>query len=325
MKIRVIEDKKEYNDFLREQKHAEFLQSFEWGEFQEKTGNKVFHIGVEDEGKIAAVATLIKKNIPLGMSYFFCPRGPVLVTHNLELITQIRNLLFGEIKKLAKKEKVIFLRFEPSEEFQVPSSKLRVARTIDVEPSKTSILDLTKTEDELLKAMHQKTRYNIRLAEKKGVEIIEAGKDDFEKFWQVMQETKDRDGFRLHDKEHYRKMLEIDFQKLFLAKYDGKIIAGIIAAFFGDTAVYVHGASSNQHRETMAPYLLQWHVIKKAKTEGFKYYDFYGTDESKWPGVTRFKQGFGGSEVVYPGTFDAVFARVWYDVYRIARRIRRKL
>jgi peptidoglycan pentaglycine glycine transferase (the first glycine) len=323
MKIRIIENKKEYSDFIKGQDHAQFLQSFEWGEFQEKIGNKVIRLGVEDKGRIIAAATLIKKNIPLGMSYFFCPRGPVF---NLELKIkneELINFLYSEIKKISKKEKVIFLRFEPQEMLPAKSYQLRAKKTIDIEPSQTSILNLTKTEDELLKVMHQKTRYNIRLAEKKGVEIQEARKDDFEKFWKIMEETKDRDGFRLHGKEHYQKMLEIDFNRLFLAKYDGKLIAGIIAAFFGDTVTYVHGASSNEHRETMAPYLLQWQAIKKAKADGYKFYDFYGTDETKWPGVTRFKKGFGGSEVVYPGTFDLVFEGVWYDVYRIGRKIRR--
>jgi lipid II:glycine glycyltransferase (peptidoglycan interpeptide bridge formation enzyme) len=85
----------------------------------------------------------------------------------------------------------------------------------------------------------------------------------------------------------------------------------------------MHGASASKYRNVMAPYLLQWHAIKLAKNLGYKYYDFYGVDEDKWPGVTRFKKGFGGREVNYPGTFDLIFNRRWYSVYRMVRKARR--
>jgi lipid II:glycine glycyltransferase (peptidoglycan interpeptide bridge formation enzyme) len=111
--------------------------------------------------------------------------------------------------------------------------------------------------------------------------------------------------------------------KLFLAKHDGKVIAGNIVAFFGDTVTYMHGASSNEFRNLMAPYALQWHCIKLAKQSGYKYYDFYGISDDKWPGVTRFKRGFGGKELEYPGTWDAVFDGVKYKIYGLLRKIRR--
>lgn len=320
--------KKELNEFVSARSRARFLESWEWGEFQEAAGNKTFRFGFEDSGQLFFAGSLIKKSLPLGMNYFYAPQV------NFEnLNAEQLKFVFDSIKKIAGKEKAIFLRFEPIDDI-VTRYALRITRTIDIQPPRTLILDLRKTEDELLNAMHQKTRYNIRLAEKKGVVIREAGENDFEKFWKLMDETKDRDGFRLHNQEYYGKMLsflngerETEKQtlkiKLFLAEYESRIIAGNIIAFFGDTATYMHGASSNEYRNVMAPYLLQWQIIKIAKDSGYKYYDFYGVDEKKWPGVTRFKIGFGGKEVNYPGTFDLVFNRAWYNLYKLLRRIRR--
>jgi len=198
-------------------------------------------------------------------------------------------------------------------------------KTIDVQPSKTLILDLTKSEDELLQAMHQKTRYNIRLAEKKGVKIMEVGANRFEEFWQLLVSSGDRDKFNLHGRSYYQAMLKLanDFVKLFFAEYQGKPLAGSLVTFFGDSATYIHGGSSDKNREIMAPYALHWQIIKQAKQLGYKYYDFHGVDAAKWPGVTRFKMGFGGQVINYPGTFDLVYDTGWYNIYKMVRRVRR--
>ena len=313
--------KERWDKFLTEQKQSQFLQSWQWGELAGEEGTKAIRISVEDKGKLVATAALIKKSI-FSFNYFFCPRGPVVGVESGNL--KVENFLFDEIKKIAKNEKAIFLRFEP--QFIIHDSLFLIQKTINIEPNKTAIVDLQKAEDELLAAMHQKTRYNIRLAEKRGVKIREASNEDFENFWRIMKETVDRDGFRLHSKEHYRKMLELDknFVKLFLAEYNGKIITAVLATFFGDMITYVHGASANEYRNVMAPYLLHWHIIKLGKSLGFKYYDLNGVDENKWPGVTKFKIGFGGAIVNYPGTFDLVFNKKMYNIYRMLRSIKRK-
>ncbi len=324
MQIFQIDDKNRYNSNICNQKQSQFLQSWEWGEFQNEVGRKILRYGIEEDGKLISTFTFIKKSLPMGKSYFYCPRLDIRYwTLDIENLT-------NKIKDLAKNENAIFLRFEPRSNPSlvlpfVRGGKLKVEKTIDVQPSKTLILNLDKSEDELLTNMHQKTRYNIRLAEKKGVKIVETQDfaSRFDEFWSLMDQTKERDGFRLHNKEYYKKMLEINFIKLYLAEYKGKIIAGNIISFFGDTVTYIHGASSNKYRNVMAPYLLQWQVIKKAKTQGFKYYDFYGIDEKKWPGVTRFKRGFSGDKINYPGTFDLVFNKFWYNIYKIARAVRR--
>jgi lipid II:glycine glycyltransferase (peptidoglycan interpeptide bridge formation enzyme) len=342
-----------------------FLQSWEWGEFQKKIREKIWRLGVlDDNGSLVAAATIIKKRLPFGKSYFYCPRGPV-VNDQLSIIPPasqakalragnyqlVFDFLFSEIKKIAESENVIFLRFEPSA--IIHNLSFIIQKTIDTQPSKTLILDLSKSENELLKEMHPKTRYNIKLAGKKGVKIIEAGRDRFEDFWNILDQTAGRDKFRPHGRGYYGAMLGVDknfinplnppfeggqknntplakggaggFIKLFFAEYKNKLIAAGIFSFFGDTATYMHGGSINEFREAMAPYLLQWEVIKKAKAEGYKSYDFYGIDEEKWPGVTRFKKGFSGLEKNYSGTFDLVIDKGWYNIYRMVRSARRRI
>jgi lipid II:glycine glycyltransferase (peptidoglycan interpeptide bridge formation enzyme) len=312
----------------------------------------------------------------LGKSYWFCPRGPI-INYQLSITNYdaIIDFLIRELLKAAKEDNIIFLRFEPQK--SIVKSQLSIVRSIDIEPSKTLILNLEKSEEEILKSMHQKTRYNIRLAEKKEIKIeimppntpltpsphpdsllrkekgeTRGGGDDFESWWGIMEQTKDRDGFRLHGKEYYRSMVsgvilngaerseesrdssprgfgtQNDKSlsiKLIVAKYNNKVIAGNIVSFFGDMVTYVHGASSNEYRNLMAPYLLQWETIKMAKSLGYKYYDFFGIDEQKWPGVTRFKKGFSDNEINYPGTFDIVFDSKWYWAYNLIRKMRRRL
>lgn len=329
MKLIEIKDREKINNFVSSQEQSQFLESWEWGEFNKGIGFRVKRVGVEEKGELVGTAVLIEKRLPLGMKYWYCPRGPVI--RGSQNVDRILIFLFEELKRKSKFEKIIFLRFEPRSTINDPRAK----KTIDVQPSKTLILDLTRSEEEILKDMHQKTRYNIRLAGKKGVEVVEASQDEFDEWWKIMEETRTRDQFRLHSKDYYYNQLGItrlnpakraNYElkiKLIIAKYKGEIIAGNIVAFFGDTATYVHGASSNKFRNIMAPYALQWHCIKQAKELGYKYYDFNGIDENKWPGVTRFKKGFGGEEINYPGTFDLVFSKVWYFIYKVIRKLRR--
>jgi lipid II:glycine glycyltransferase (peptidoglycan interpeptide bridge formation enzyme) len=179
--------------------------------------------------------------------------------------------------------------------------------------------------------MKQKARYNIKVAEKHGVRarISNQPEKDFEEFWRLMQLTAKRDKIKSHPKDYYFKQLSffggdkngVTEMKLFLAEWRNKIIAANIVVFFGGRATYLHGASDYEKRHLMAPYLLQWEQIKEAKKHGCAKYDFWGIDEKKWPGVTRFKKGFGGEEVEYLGAWDYVFQPTWYKVYRLARKL----
>jgi len=322
MKLIRIEEKKQLDNFVGGQKHSQFLQSWEWGEFQKQVSGLVWRIGVENDlGEIVATAKIIKKSLPMGKSYFYCGRGPQFKSSNWD--NEAGKILFDEIKRLAAEEEAMFLRFDPT--FSMTDIDFLTVKTLDIQPSKTLVLDLNKGEEDLLKDMHQKTRYNIKLAEKKGVKIVEADAGRFEEFWNLMAQTGDRDEFSTHGRSYYQAMLNLpkDFLKLFFAEHKDKVLVGNIMVFFGDTVSYIHGGSANENRELMAPHLLQWHTIKLAKQLGYRYYDLCGISEERWPGVTRFKEGFGGREINYPGTFDAVYDEGWYSIYKMVRKVRR--
>ena len=270
-----------------------FLQSKEWMDFQKALGRKVW----EMDG-----INVVKHNLPFGKSYLYSPR--------------CRGDFLKKIKEIAKKENAIFFKIEPLDFARGKPFK----KSTNIQPRKTLILDITKSEEELLKQTHHKTRYNIRLAEKKGV-LVKKDKNKFADFWKLIQQTTKRDGFWPHPKEYYKKMIEISGVELFLAIYKDEVIAANIVVFYKKTAIYLHGASDYKYRNLMAPHLLQWQQILEAKKQGCTEYDFWGINEKKWPGVTRFKKGFNGKEVIYPGAYDLIFQPMWYRVYKIARKI----
>jgi lipid II:glycine glycyltransferase (peptidoglycan interpeptide bridge formation enzyme) len=311
MKTVFNNQKKQWNQLVI-QNNGSFLQSWQWGEFQKSLGRRIWRIVIE-----GLKGLVIKHTLPLGKSYLYCPRGPVI--ENPKPKSQIPNktqnpnhkfqTFLEEIEKIARQERAIFLKIEPSlldSKFQIPNSKF-VRSLKEIQPSKTLILDITKPEEELLNQMHPKTRYNIRLAQRKGVRIrpsLGSGTRESQVFLDLLEKTAQRDKFRPHPREYYQKMLEVlgreGMIKLFLAQRQNQIIAANLVCFFGQTATYLHGASDYNFRQLMAPHLLQWQAILEAKELGLKYYDFWGIDEKKWPGLTRFKKGFGGQEVVYP-------------------------
>jgi lipid II:glycine glycyltransferase (peptidoglycan interpeptide bridge formation enzyme) len=321
MKLFYFAGKEELDNFVKSAadcRGAEFLQSWQWGELLRAEKVEILRVGISAEihGKevIVAAATLIKNALPGGYSYWYAPRGPIFQKGILEKErNEVEDFLYFEIKKLDTR--AIFLRVEPAE--IIASRSFVFKKTVDLQPKQTLLLDLSLSAAEILKGMHQKTRYNINLALKKGVEIRQGSSADFEEFWRLMSLTGTRDSFRLHRADHYRNLLTAPQIKLFFASLDGQNIAAGLFCFWGDKATYMHGASDNKFRNAMSPYLLQWILIQKAQAEGYKYYDFYGTDEKKWPGVTRFKLGFGGRIENYPGTYDVIFRSFLYGIYFI--------
>lgn len=306
---------------------GEFLQSTVWFDLLCREQEEVEIFGLEEEGEIKAIALIIKKKLFGPLYYYYLPRGPV----GEEMA--VKKLLI-ELKKI--KSGAVFFRVEPAENILSDNETLktvfRINKTVNLQPQKTLLLDLSLSAADLLSAMHPKTRYNIRLAKKKGVKVRLANQDDFNSFWELMRKTGERDGFRLHSRKHYENLLSAEKNiKLFLAEYEGRVIAGGLFSFFGDRVTYLHGASDNNDRNLMAPYLLQWTVIGEAQKINqasalenvYKYYDFYGIDEQKWPGVTRFKCGFGGIIKEYSGTYDLVFRPFLYNLYGSLRRLRR--
>jgi lipid II:glycine glycyltransferase (peptidoglycan interpeptide bridge formation enzyme) len=323
--------KTQWNEFVI-QNNGSFLQSFEWGQFQELLGYDIWRTEI-----VGLRGLIIKYPLPFGKSYLYCPRGPLG-----KFSEDVFRMFLGRIEEIAQREKSIFFKTEPErdinfsdinfsqESFSGTEAKSKgfslVASEKQIQPSKTIILDITKPEEELLQTMHQKTRYNIRLAQRKGIVVEKArGSQMIDIFFALLKETARRDRFHSYPKEYYRKMTEVlepaGLLKLFLARHGTEIVAVNLVCFFNQTATYLHGASDYRFRHLMAPYLLQWQTILEAKKTGMRYYDLWGIDDEKWPGVTRFKRGFGGEEVFYPGAYDAVFQPAWYRLYNFARKI----
>lgn len=303
-----------------------FTQSWTWGDILIAEGKRVDRLAVVDGEAVLAQAQIIYNNIPFGWRYAFCPQGPVfdelrIKNHELKIYETIINYL------KAKKD-IIFLRIEPNT--IIHNSSFIIHHSIDINPSATLILDLQKLLEELLAGMHQKTRYNIHLAEKKDLKIN--NDKNLEVFWLLMNRTGKRDKFKLHAKNHYESVLNspLTFQKTIY--FNNKPIAVAVFAKFGNTFTYLYGASDYTHRDLMAPYLLQWEGIKMGKNFGCERYDFFGIAPIKdgnydpkhqYAGVTRFKLGFGGAPQQRPGTFDVVINNAKYKFYNFLRRLRR--
>ena len=172
--------------------------------------------------------------------------------------------------------------------------------------------------------MKQKTRYNIGIAERNGVVIEEKERDEFKNIWPIFLATAKRGEFRLHPFEYYNRLLAIDDDlkiKLFVARHQNKYLSAGIFAFWHDAVYYLHGASSDEYKNLMGNYILHWEIISQTKNLGYKTYDFWGIDEEKWPGVTRFKTGFGGEEVKRLGAYDIPVSRLWYSAYTFSQKI----
>ena len=206
--------------------------------------------------------------------------------------------------------------------------------TKSIQPADTLILNLNHATQELLNSFHPKTRYNIKLAEKHNVRVEKLDSARFEDCWNLFLKTGERDEFGLHAKSYYQKMLALPEVELWVArKENNAIIAANLMVFYGDTVTYLHGASDHNFRQIMAPSLLQWTLIQEAKTRGYAYYDFHGIAPENspadlaglpnhpWAGVTRFKKGFGGEVVNYPGTYDFIYQPGWYNIYSWLRKI----
>lgn len=325
-------DRKEWNQFVAQSKLGSFLQSWEWGEFQESLGRKIFRLKIINKEKLVGVALIVKHDLPYKKSYLYSPRGPVFGSRNWSL--KIGQDLLTKVSDIAQKENAIFFRIEPKEILKSDTKIPRNFKTTDqVQPKMTQILNLQDSEDDLLKNMHHKTRYNIRLANRKGVIITSStNPNDADKFWQILLQTTKRDKFKAFSKEYYREFIKYlsksSLAKIYIANFKNEPIAAIIMTFFGSDANYIHGASSNKYRNVMAPHLLQWQAIKDAKKMNYKWYDMWGVSpkdqpKHKWAGISRFKKGFGGKQIEYLGSLDYVYKPAWYASYKISSSLKK--
>lgn len=275
---------------------------------------------------------VIRHNVWRGLNYLYCPRP------EFNQITFDKFVL--EVNAITKTEQSIFLKIDPREKISLGYMSTRIGAGHPLQPQKTIVVDLSKSEDELLRFMREKTRYNIRLAERKGLEVAKVihreVKEDFAIFWKLLSETATRQKFSIHQKKHYELLSSIRTSEMsneffFAHKRDDhdEMLAAALVNIHRDphtgisSATYLHGASSHAHRELMAPHLLHWRIMQDAKHRNIQYYDLWGVDEKKWPGITRFKTGFGGTQIEYPASLHIMYRPVWYGVYKLIKFITR--
>lgn len=334
MHVNVLEseDRQALASFLASSADSPIEQSWAWGELQTTLkGRPAFRgFAVQEDGEWLASLMVIRQEMGMGKSWLWAPRGPVFKAGlSAEDAQEAWKLLQDACKNWARLKGDVFLRVEPgvlSEDFNLGGKPSRKEYC----PSSTLILDLTLSEKELLEQMTQKGRYNIKVAEKAGVRVRRGTSQDLTAFYAVLNETSGRDGFSVHDLSFYEDFMRIlgDSARLYVAEHEGRMLGGLLATFFGDTATYYFGASSNEDRKVMAPYLLQWTAILDAKKEGYKKYDFLGIAPEGdgghvLAGVTQFKTRFGGKRVDTCGARVFVYRRLWWLLYRVAKSSRR--
>lgn len=311
---------------------TEFLQSFHWGEFQKAAGNNVLRLGIYNERKLVHAIQAFVHDVGFGFRYLYIPRA------------DISEDVIGVLKNYAQEHGFFCIRIEPvsKQVTNVNDRKMpgEARPASNRQPQHTLVLNLLKDEEKLLSEMHEKTRYNIRLAVKKGVEIREGKNIDV--FWELNKQTIERDTFKSHDKLYYEKMLQSPICHQLTAYYENKPIACNLYISFNRVCTYLHGASSNEFRNVMAPYVLQWTGIQFAKKFGCTAFDFWGIapdmkkehgdamclngfcwdKNHKWSGVTRFKVGFGGTRKSYPDAYEIAVNEFKYKLFKLVKLIR---
>jgi lipid II:glycine glycyltransferase (peptidoglycan interpeptide bridge formation enzyme) len=267
------------------------------------------------------------RQLPLGLSMGYIPRGPV---------GNHWNDLWPEIDAACRKRRAVFLKMEPDQwetnggQRVAPPQGFRLSPQ-SIQPPRTLVVSLAEDEETLLGRMKQKTRYNIKLALKKGILVRKSA--DLETFYRLMEVTSQRDQFGVHSLAYYRRAYELFYNRgeceLFIAEYDGEPLAGLMVFCRQGRAWYFYGGSSNAHRDRMPTYLLQWETMRWARGQCCTEYDLWGVPDADeaaleaqfaerndglW-GVYRFKRGFGGELRRSAGPWDRVYNPVLYAFY----------
>jgi len=344
-----------------------FLQSGFWGRFKSEFGWKARHFSLGLEGSSSSLLVL-ERRLARGLSFAYVPHGPECDSAEAgraELLSRLAASLRPFLPRGC-----LFLRFDPPwylaeegggaaegaegdtaadgdahaiappEPERPRLGKPLVRAASDVQPPDTVLLDLHKSEEELLGAMKPKWRYNIRLAEKKGVVIEEGGLGDLSEFYRLYRATALRDRIALHPQHYYERLFSLAEAyprdssrsapdiRLWIARHEGEALAAIVTLFRGEEAVYLYGASSDSKRNLMPAYALQWAAIRAAKAALCLEYDFFGIPPNEDPnhpmaGLYRFKTGFGGRIVHRAGSWDYPLHPVAYRAFRAAEEARR--
>ncbi len=319
----------DWNKFVNANSGAHVMQHGAWGEFKSQFGWSVYRIIDHDSG-----AQILIRNLPLGFRFAYIPKGPVGENW--------RNLL-SKLHEFCKEKKAFALRIEPnsweSDLKQIEEIPKGFIQSSPIQPRRTIVVDLSRSEEEILMSMKQKTRYNIRLAIKK--EVVVSRSRDVNAFYELMLRTGERDQFGIHNLNYYQNAYDI-FSKhsaceLFLASFHGKPLAGLMVFIHGIQACYFYGASNEQERDRMPTYLLQWEAMRWAKKLGCLEYDLWGVpDEDEltlekefvnrsddlW-GVYRFKRGFGGQLRRSSGAWDYIYSPLRYQLFLFILKLRK--
>ncbi len=323
----LVEEKEQFNTLVN---HP--LQSWEWGEFREKTGRKVIRLGLFDKKAIKAgyqVTLHPLPRIPYNIIYF--PKGPMP-----------DKKLIDALVSLGQKEKAILIKLEPNVLADEKNSKPEIWKNLGLRPGEpiftkhTFHLDLTKSDDELMSLMKSKTRYNLRLSQRHGVKVVEDNSDKaFKAYLQLMEKTTKRQGFYAHTSDYHQKMWEVlkpsGMVHLLTAKYKEEILVTWILFKFKDVLYYPYGWSTREHQNVMASYAMMWEAIQFGKKQGCKLFDLWGTPgpdpspKDPWFGFHRFKVGFGAKVVEFVGTYDLVIDYRLYPLYNLGNTMRWKL
>jgi len=314
----------EWNKFLETHPNAHLLQMGEWGELKKDFGWKPLRFILNNKTGVQ----ILFRRLPLGLTLGYMPKpveGGQWAVDGEQF--------WMEVDSICKKNHAIFLKVEPdgwAEEFLLPPSAFRLS-SHNIQPPRTIVISIKDNEETILAKMKPKCRYNIRLAEKKGV-MVHAW-DDIHAFHEMMTITGGRDNFGVHSREYYQRAYDLFHAKgtceLLVAEYEGRPLASLMVFASGKRAWYVYGASNDRERNRMPAYLLQWDAIRWAKARGCEEYDLWGVpDENEatlesnfesrhdglW-GVYRFKRGFGGQVKRAAQAVDRVYNPPLYWAY----------
>ncbi len=330
-----IKDAAAWDAFVASQPRAQFTQSWAWGEFRISRGQAIERLAlVNENGAWDAAALFIHFPKPLVGGYWYAPRGPIVRDALIES-GKANDIVQGFMDSLTSHglpRRAMFWRIEPAitttPDTRHPTQSIRSHAYM---PASTSLLDLSRPESDLLAAMHEKARYNIRVAERHGVTVRDASQpEDIETFLALNAETETRDRFLSQPSNYirdtYAHLSAQGMARLRFAEKNGEALAASFEIIFGDTVTYLYGASSSKSRSAMAPYALHWSAIRAAQAEGYRYYDFYGVNptdtnssyyKKTWEGITRFKLGWGGERVDYAGTWELPRMKMLHRLFRL--------
>lgn len=330
-------DQAAYNNFVTAHKSGSFLQSWDWGNWQNELGNKSYRFGVAENlsGPFLLTAQIIEMDLSRGKKYLYIPYGP-LVAMTLSDAKQNEIVEFFLEKLLLRFPKNLFVRIQSKQKLNVHAKA-----TKNIQPANTLLLNLEKTEEQLLKEMHEKTRYNIKVAQRHKVQVVSelvvtpGFGLHLTEVVKLLVATSKRQGYKAHSESYYRNFINyfgLSEKKdslsltVYKALLDQKLLACGLMIDFAGTRTYLFGGSGDDQKNVMGPYLLHWQAITDAKKQGLKFYDFWGleTASGTTPGFVRFKLGFGGIKIKYAQTIDLVKNKLWYNIYNVARFLKRK-